>query len=84
MGEPVDRYLPLLHAFEQAGLCPGCCPVNFVGQKNMGKQRTRPEFKIARFLIIKINPAQIGRQQVRRKLDPLEGSVQRTGERLRQ
>ena len=70
MGFTVDGHLAFLHAFEQAGLGAGYGAVYLICQQNVGDNRSRMKCKKACLLIIDIKAGNIGRQEIRRKLNP--------------
>ena len=84
MGHAIDRDARLGHRLEQRGLGPRRRAVDFVGQQQLGKDRTRPEFELGRLLIEDRTSGHVGRQQVGRALNAFEGTAdaarQRPGE----
>jgi hypothetical protein len=77
-----DRDLPLLHGFQQCRLDLGRRPVDFVGQDEIGKDRAFARFERAVARHIDHRADQVGRQQVRRELNPLEAGRQGFGQGL--
>ena len=72
------------HRFQQARLGARRGAVDFVRQHQLGKQRARTELEFPFSLIVELNADQIGRHQIRCKLDPLEREIQRLGDRFGQ
>ena len=73
----------LLHGFEQGGLGLGRRAVDFVGQDHVGEDRPRQERELAAAgvagLLEDLGAGDVGRHQVGRELDALEGQVQDLG-----
>ena len=72
VGVSIDGHAPLGHGFQQGGLRPWRGPVDLVGQQDIRKHRTRPELELGRLRIEDRGSGDVGRQQVRRTLSPLE------------
>ena len=64
----IDGDLSLAHTFQQRGLRSGCCPVDLIGQQDVGKGRSGHKLKLACLLIKDANPGDIAGQQVGRAL----------------
>ncbi len=62
-------------------LSPGCRPVDLVGQDDLRKDRARPELELSRLRIENRSPGDVGWQQVRRALHPLERRPHAAGHR---
>ena len=75
MGLAVNGHLTFFHTFEQAGLGAGYRAVNFVCKQHMGVDGTRMECKTTSLLIINIKTGDVGRQKIRRELNPIKGSA---------
>ena len=72
IGAAVDSDLTLLHALQQARLGPRDCAVDLVGEEHVGHDGSRLKGELARLLVVDVEPGDVGRQEVRRKLDALE------------
>ena len=59
-------------------------PVDLVREDDLRKDRTRPELELLGPLVIDREPGHVGREEVRRELDPAEGAAERAGDRLRE
>ena len=82
---PLERIRPaggghvvLLHRLEQRRLRLGRCPVDLVGQDDLGEDRPRHEAKrpMPRLFVEDLGAGDVGRHQVRRELDPLERQIE--------
>ena len=80
VGDAVDADLPLGHRLQQRRLGLGWCPVDLVGQKQIGEDRTAAELEAARLHVVDRRAEQVGGQQVRGELHPREVQTQRRGE----
>jgi hypothetical protein len=81
---PVHGDLALFHALEQRGLGLGRGPVDLVAEHDVREHRSRLELEVAPLLVEGAHPGDVAGQQVRRELDPLDGAVDRPGQRLGQ
>ena len=68
----VHGNLMLLHALQQCGLGAWCGTVDLVRQQNLGEHSTLPKDKALLRRIKNADSHQIGRHQIRRKLDAPE------------
>jgi hypothetical protein len=68
----------LLHGFEQRRLRLRRGAVDLVSEENLGKDRTLHETKrpVASLLVEHLRAGNIGRHQIGRELNPLEGQIQ--------
>ena len=82
--DAVDRDLPLLHDLEQSRLGLRRRAVDLVGEDDRGEDRARVELEPVRALVVDRDARDVGRQQVRRELDPVVAALHRRGERLGQ
>jgi hypothetical protein len=73
MGGVADRDLALLHRLEQRRLHLGGRAVDLVGQDQVGEQRARFCVKGPGVHVVDRGAGDVGRQQIRRELDALEG-----------
>ena len=80
----VDGDLSLLHTFEERGLRLRAGAVDLVPENDVREDRARPELEVAALLIEDVHAGHVGRQQVRRELDPAERAVDRPRDRLGQ
>ena len=62
----------------------GGCPVDFIGEQNIGEDGAFAEGERAVARIVETAPGHIGGKQVRRKLNPLKLTVNGFGEGFRQ
>ena len=69
----VDARLPFTHGFEQCTLSSRWCPIDFVSQDNVCKDRSLVELEFA--IMINTAPDNIGRQQVRCELNARENAI---------
>ena len=78
-----DRDLVLLHRLEQARLGLRRRPVDLVGEDEVGEDRPglEAEDALAALLDEDVRAGDVGRHQVRRELDPVEGAVDDVGDR---
>ena len=79
-GLAVDRDLAFLHDLQKRGLTAVDGTVDLIRKNHVREQRPAAEFKRALFLIIIMDPRQIGGQNVRRELDALELAADAAGE----
>ena len=84
VGRPVDRRLMFLHAFEQSGLRLRRGPVDLIGQHDLAHDRAWPELELLGLLVVDGQARYVGREEVRRELDPAEGAAEAPGDRLGQ
>ena len=82
--DAVDRRLALLHALEEGALRLGRCAVDLVGEHDLAHDRPGPELELLGLLVVDRQASDIGRQQVRRELDPPERAAEAAGDRLRE
>ena len=84
VGDAVDGRLPLLHALEEARLRLRRGPVDLVGEDDLAHDRAGPELELLGLLVVDRQAGHVGREQVRRELDPPERAAQAAGDRLRE
>ena len=75
VGFPADGDLPLGHGFEQRRLHLGRCPVHFISQDQVVKQRAALELKGSVLRPIDLGAGQVGGQQVGRELHAVKVGV---------
>jgi hypothetical protein len=80
----VSMVTALLHTFEERGLRLRAGAVDLVPEHDVREDRARPELEVAALLIEDVHAGHVGRQQVRRELDPAERAVDRPRDRLGQ
>src|SRR6266849_9075227 len=80
----VDGDLRFVHGFEKRGLRARRSAVDFVGEDDVGENRSGTKFKFARFGIVDADAENIAGEQVRGELDALEAAMKRFCERLRE
>ena len=78
----VDRDLPFLHGLEKRCLCLRAGAVDLVAEDHVGEHGARPEVEGRPLPIPDRHARDVRREQVRGELDPLEGAIDRTSERL--
>ena len=83
-GTAIDGDLAFVHGFQQRGLRFRGSAVDFVGQKNVGEDRTVLEFELLRDRGIDGNSHNIGRQQVAGELHPLKTAIDGSRDRMSQ
>ena len=76
-----DRHLLLLHRLEQRRLHLGRRAVDLVGEDDVGEDRPALHRELPGRLIVDLRAEHVGRQQVGRELNAVEGRVDRLGER---
>ena len=85
MSIAADGDLPFLHRFQQCGLGLGRRSVDFVGQHDVGEQRSLHEPELAMpgraVFFDDLGAGDVGGHQVGRELNAAEGQVQRLGQR---
>jgi len=74
--------LPLLHAFEKAGLGARNSAVDLVGEEDIGHDRPGLEGKTPVLLAVDIESRNVRGEQIRRELHPLEYPADASGEGL--
>ena len=77
-----DRHLPLRHDLEQRGLHLRRCPVDLVGEHEVGEHGAELGVEALRAGLEDPGADDVGRDQVRRELQPGEGAAGDRGERL--
>lgn len=80
----VDRRGAFLRRFEERGVRLGGGAVNFVGEKDLRKNRAGTEGKFLRFRVENERADDVGRRQVRRELNASETTAERATKRLRE
>ena len=75
-----DRHLPLLHHLEERALDLGRRAVDLVGEQEVREDRPERGPEVARLLVVDAGPDEVGRDEVRRELDPLELAADRLGQ----
>jgi hypothetical protein len=76
----VHGHLPFLHRLQQGGLRLGRRPVDFVGQKDLGHDRPRSIFEVARLLVVHGDTGDVGGEQIGGELDAPKDAARRTGD----
>ena len=79
-GFTIDADLRLGHRLEQRGLRLRRCPVDLVGEQQVGEDRSGPELEAPRAHVVDRRAEQVGGQQIRRELHPGEVHAERGGE----
>ena len=77
-----DRDLPFFHRFEQRRLHLGRRAVDLVGEDQVVKQRALAKLEGAFLRAVDIGAGQVGRQQVRRKLQAMKITLDALGQHL--
>ncbi|PQM46867.1 hypothetical protein C1Y40_02955 [Mycobacterium talmoniae] len=80
VGLAVDADLAFGHRLQQGRLGLRRGPVDFVGEQQVGEDRSAPELETARLHVVDGRPQQVGGQQIRGELHPGEAEPQRRGE----
>ncbi len=83
VGGAIDRDLELLHRLEQRGLGLGRCPVDLVGEHELGEHRAATERRVTGVHVDHGRPRDVARQHVGRELDAGEAEAGRRGDRPR-
>ena len=83
-GDAVDGDLALFHGLEERSLRLGAGPVDLVTEGNVGEHRPGPKHKGTAFPIPHRHTRNVGGQQIRGELNPLEVAVDGTGQRFGQ
>jgi hypothetical protein len=82
----LNRHAVLLHRFEQSGLCLRRCAVDFVGEEDIGEDRTWREHHLPasgrRILLDDVGAGDVGWHQVGRELNPGEFEIDNSRERV--
>ena len=78
-----DRHLLLLHRLQQRRLRLGRRPVDLVRQQQVGEDRSGLEAELALAVLLDqdVRADDVGRHQVGRELDAVEGAVEHVGDR---
>jgi hypothetical protein len=74
---PTDRDLAFLHHLQQRALHLRRCPVDLVGQQQVGEHRAQRGLELAGVLAVDPGAGEVGGHQVGRELDPLEPPADR-------
>ncbi len=82
--DAVDGGLALLHAFEQRTLRLRRRAIDLVGEHHLGHDRPGTELELGGLLVEDREAGDVGREQVRRELDPTERASDALAERLGQ
>lgn len=78
IGLVVERNLRFTHRLQKTTLCFRRRSIDFIRKYNVGENRTRHKFK-GLFLAVEYrDPYDIGRKQIARELNALEGAIQRS------
>jgi hypothetical protein len=83
-GFALDRDLTLLHGFEQGALRLRGGAVDFVGEDQLGKDRTGQEAEFAALAFVDRDAGDVGGQQVAGELDAREGETEQSRQRVGQ
>ena len=81
-GFAVDGDLRFVHGFEQRGLRARRGAIDFVGENDVGENRSGAKFKFARFGVVDADAEHVAGQQVGSELDALKAAMKRFGEGL--
>ena len=81
-GDAVDGDLALLHRLEQRRLGAGGRPVQLVDEHDVREERAGPELPLVAGEVEHGDAGELGRQEVRGALDPVEDAADGAGERL--
>jgi hypothetical protein len=73
---PVGRHLALLHRLQQGRLRLRRRPVDLVAEDDVGEHRPRLELELVRALVKHVDAGDVGGEEVRGELDPLERAVE--------
>ena len=79
---PADRDLPLLHRLEQRALHLRGRAIDLVGEDEVREHRPERYLELAELLVEDPSSDDVGRDEVRGELDPLELPADSPGERL--
>ena len=79
-GDAIDGDLALVHAFQECGLHAGGGAVDLIGKQAVCKNRARDELELAFRGAVEVVAEQIGGEQVRGELHPLEAAAHGGGE----
>jgi hypothetical protein len=77
-----NRDLIFVHRFQQRALCFRRRAIDFIGQHNIGEDRTRLEFELILLRIENRNAEHVGWQQVAGELNSMEPAIQRSSQRM--
>ena len=85
MARLADGHLPFLHRFQQSGLRLGRSSIDFVCENHVVKQRSGDKSKLsfARIAVLlqNVSPSDVGRHQIRGKLNTREAHRQTSSQR---
>jgi hypothetical protein len=84
VGHAVDGDLSLFHRFQQRGLSLRGGTVDLVGEDELGNDGTGPVFEAVGLLVEYVDPGHIAGEEIGGELDALEGTAERTRDRLGQ
>ena len=84
IGTTFDCGLPLVHGLEQSGLRFRRGAINFVGQQDVGENRTRLKLEFLASGTVDGDAQHVARQHVAGELDALEAAGEALGQGLRQ
>jgi hypothetical protein len=84
VGHGVDGDLALLHGLEERRLRLGGCPVDLVGQDDVGEDAAGAELELVAGPVPHRDPGHVGREEVGRELDAVPRAVDRAGDGLGQ
>ena len=82
VGLTADRDLALLHHLQERALHLRRCPIDLVGQQEVGEDRAERGVELTGLLVVDPRADQIGRDEIRGELDPLEHPADRARKRL--
>ncbi len=84
IGDAVDCDLALLHALEERRLGLGRRAIHLVDEQQAREYRPGTKLELIRPLVEDVDARDVGRQKIRRELEPRERAVERARERLRE
>ena len=79
-----NRNLIFLHRFQQGGLRFGGGAIHLVGQQHLTEERPATQDEFVLFAVKDVGSGHVGRQQIRRELEPLVLRTENAGESLGQ
>ena len=78
----IDRHLPLFHRFEQRGLRPRRCPIDFVDEQQIGEDRPAMQRKLTGGHIEHVRAHHVRRHQIGGALHALKSEAADARERF--
>ena len=82
--DAVDGDLAFIHCFQQRRLRAGRGAIDFVGEKEVGKDRSGNEIEVATLLAVEIVAENVRGEEIGRELHPPETAAKRGGESMGQ